>query len=306
MSLVCTIILLIAAAVIEPGVERPPAQTLSQYVPSTGEVEEWEAVGAPQVFAGESLYAYINGGATIYYEYGFNQVIIQQYAYPDGRIITLEIFEMTSSAGAYGVYTFKTRGDSQAVAVGSEALLGDYYANFWKSTFVVTLKASDSTEETIHHMLALAQIVDSKIAQKAVRPALVDLMPHELAEPTSIVYVKGNTALTSVSSFFSEDIFGVSEGVVGDYGGLSIFIFKYSTNSKSSKWFENAREHFSKSDRVVRFMDGDGMFSFANTEKQHISVRQCENYVLVSLWKSASINPHAVLQLIEEKIREPR
>ncbi len=302
--MVCAVVLLIAAAVIEPGVEQPPAQTLSQYVPSTGEVEEWKTVGTPLTFVGESLYAYINGGAVIYYEYGFKQVIIQQYAHPDGRTITLEIFEMTSSASAYGVYTFKTRGDSQTVVLGSEAMLGDYYVNFWKSKFVVTLTASDSTEETFNHMLALAQIVDTKIEQKAVRPSLVDLMPRELAESTSIVYVKGNTALASVSSFFSEDIFGVREGVVGDYGGLTIFIFKYSTDNKSYEWFENAKEHFTESDRAIRFMEGDGMFSFANTEEQHISVRQYENYVLISLWKSAAVNPNAVLQLIEEKIRE--
>lgn len=305
MCIVYAIALSLAAVVVEPDSEQPRTQhDITQYLPNIGEIEGWDTVGTPQVFVGEDLYAYINGGAVIYYEYGFNQVVTQQYADKDGRTINLEIYEMISPASAYGVYTFKTRGDSQAIAVGSEALLGDYYVNFWKAEFVVTLTASDSTEETIDHMLTLAQVVDAKIQQKALRPSLVDLVPTELAEPTSVVYVKGNTALANVSSFFSDNIFGVREGVVGDYDGLSVFVFKYSTDSISSEWLGNAREHFTDSDRVVRLMEGEGMFFFATTEEQHISVRQIENYILVSLWKAAAVNPEAVLQLIEAKIRE--
>lgn len=293
--------------VVDPDAEQPRLQhDITQYVPDSGEIKGWETVGTPQVFVGESLYAYINGGATIYSEYGFKRVIVQEYVHPGGSTVVLEVFEMTSSASAYGVYTFKTRSDTQAVAVGSEARRGDYYVNFWKGRFVVTLTASDSREETFTHVLTLAHIIDSKIEHSAARPSIVDLMPRERAEPTSLVYVKGNTALANVTSFFSDDIFGVREGLVGDYDGLSVFIFKYSSGSKSFEWFQNAKEHLRDSNRVVRVITGKGLVSFSTTDEEHITVRHCENYILVSLWKAAAVNPDAVLQLIQAKIREPR
>ena len=38
----------------------------------------WSAEGEPEVYAGDDLFVYINGGAEIYHEYGFVQVAVRR------------------------------------------------------------------------------------------------------------------------------------------------------------------------------------------------------------------------------------
>jgi hypothetical protein len=300
--MVLTIIFFIATAVVEPGAEQPQIQKLTHYLPATGDVGEWKVAGTAQTYVGENLYAYINGGAVIYYEYGFKQVMVQRYAHSDGRTITLEIYEMKSPASAYGIYTFKTRGDSQAIAVGSEALRGDYYANFWKARFVVTLIASDSKEETIEQMLALAQVVDARIKQEAARPLLVDLLPREMSEPSSVVYVKGNTALGNINNLFFEDIISVREGVVGDYGEYKTFVFKYSSTSTSHELFENAKNYMNANQRFTDFSESDSNFYVKDSDGQHIYVRTHEKYILIFVGENKTISEN-ILNEVEIRIK---
>jgi hypothetical protein len=59
-------------------------------------------------YNGKALYGYIDGGAELYYEYGFRRVVVQEIA-RDSLRIHLEVFEMDSPAGASGIFSV-TRG----------------------------------------------------------------------------------------------------------------------------------------------------------------------------------------------------
>ena len=116
----------------------------------------WSRDGAPQEFVGEDLYTYIDGGAEIYQEYGFRRMVVQDYRSPAGKSVSLEIFEMETPAAAYGMFTFKRSGQGRIVPLGSGTELEDYYLNFWKGRFLVTLTGFDATTPTIDGLLAVA------------------------------------------------------------------------------------------------------------------------------------------------------
>ena len=72
------------------------------------------------------MYEYINGGAEIYHEYGFRQVLMQDFKSRSGKAVSLEIFEMEDAESAYGIYTFKTSLEDERLILGSDAQLSDY------------------------------------------------------------------------------------------------------------------------------------------------------------------------------------
>jgi hypothetical protein len=57
-----------------------------------------------QTFDGSSLWGYINGGADIFLEYGFDKLLLQEIKI-DGLNIKVEIYKMNNPASAFGIYS---------------------------------------------------------------------------------------------------------------------------------------------------------------------------------------------------------
>ena len=229
-------------------------QELLKYLPREGKTGEWRRDGLPQEYRGEDLYSYINGGAEIYHEYGFKQVIVQDYIKKNGKSISLEIFEMASSESAYGIYTFKTNQEGEELALGDKAQLADYYMNFWKGYFLVTLTGFDEDEETVKGLKEIAQAVDAKIKSRGKEPAFVSLLPKKDLIEQSIKYFKGNLGLYNSYPFFAQDVFSIEEGIKGDYkAGYSVFIISYRANEESKKKFNAVKTSFKESQKYKNF-----------------------------------------------------
>jgi hypothetical protein len=60
-------------------------------------------------YNGKALYGYIDGGAELYYEYGFRRATVQEVV-QDSLRIHLEIFEMDSPEGAAGIFSVTNQG----------------------------------------------------------------------------------------------------------------------------------------------------------------------------------------------------
>ena len=256
---------------------------ISYYLPLSNELKVWRPVGQPQKFEGEDLFLYIDGGAEIYYEYGFTQVITQEYRNEKDKIVNLELYEMEDPAGAYGMYTFKTGDIGQKIEIGNDAFLEEYYLNFWKGNFLVTLTGFDSEKETADGLLAIAKATDTRINARGKKPLLPDLLPNNDLRTTSIKYVKGNLGLFNHYQFDSENIFGLREGVIGKYGSFEAFIFRYDDEQKSMKWYENARNHLKNNPRFHSFSDLDSVFSMKDGEQKPVHVELCRNYIIIIL-----------------------
>lgn len=60
-----------------------------------------------ETFNGNSLWGYMNGGADIYLEYGFQGLRVQEFKIDD-QIIKAEIYLMSDQESAFGIYSIKT------------------------------------------------------------------------------------------------------------------------------------------------------------------------------------------------------
>ncbi len=211
-------------------------------LPKDGDVEGWTKHRTLQHYAGEGLYEYINGGAEIYHEYGFVQVVVQDYVNDTGKSVSVEIFEMVSPSSAYGMYTFKTDSKGKRILVGSEAQLADYYMNFWKGPFLVTLTGFDETEETRQGLLNIAEYISSKMPVGRDKPHIVSFLPEEDLVDQSFKYFTGYLGLRNSHPFFSLNIAGFEQGIKGDYSGeFSFFLFRFEGEEEARKGFQSMK-----------------------------------------------------------------
>ena len=300
--MVAIVFFLVTVLVVGPGPEQTDAPlSMTRYLPGENELELWRPKGGSQIFVGENLYELIDGGAEIYYEYGFKQVIVQNYQNPDAKSINLAIYEMDNSSSAYGIYTFQSA-EGEEVEVGSEGIRSDYYLQFWKDKFFVTLIASDTEESTSRGLHTIAREVDHRIATHNQRPSLCNLVAIESLTPSRIVYMKGPLALSNIYDFSSDDIFGLREGVVGNYGEFSVFVFKYHSAKESRDRFTNALAKMSANPRFDNFAGHNDEYHMIDKRAAIIQMKVHRNYIFVYTGTDET-DPQAIFYQIENNLR---
>ena len=258
-------LLLVAAAAPAPRTEGP----LRGYPPEDNAAPGWTRDGGPQEYEGEDLYTYIDGGADIYHEYGFRRVIVQDYKNAGGRSVSLEIFEMTTPAAAFGMFSFKRSGKGKSLELGGGAELEDYYLNFWTGRFLVTLTGFDEAAETKAGLKALAGVVDSKMKDRGDAPRLIRILPEGGLVPGSVKYLKGIIGLNNTYDLYTARGLKFAEAVKGDYGdGSTLIVLRYGPGAGegAAPSFLELSEYLGKSERFKRvgadmvFQDGKGRF----------------------------------------------
>lgn len=90
-----------------------------------------------RVFNSESLFGYMNGGAELYLEYGFNTLLVSEAEW-EGETFKVEIFDMNGLEEAFGIYSVSVfRCDETGVVTQLSCLsqyqlqicIGDTYIN---------------------------------------------------------------------------------------------------------------------------------------------------------------------------------
>lgn len=285
------------------GAVRPIAQesALTACLPAADEAAGWRPDGEPQVFAGEDLFIYIDGGADIYEEYGFREVAVQDYAGPGGRSLSVEIFAMSGPAAAYGMYTFKAGAEGRAVEIGAGGRLDSYYLNFWEGPYLVTITGFDEEAATRDGILAVAGALDRRIEAAGERPALADCLPAEGLNPSSLQYIRGPLGLNNVHVFFTDRRVPFEEGVKGEYrGGVRLLLLRSGSVREAAALFRSMSEGFGSSPkyRDRREVEG-GLVQAVDNRGLTITAAAREDLVLVAFGASA-----ATARDLFERVRE--
>jgi len=82
---------------------------------------EYANAGKPESYNGTTLYAYMDGGADTFLEYGFSSLAIRRYT-RGSTLLIAELYTMRDAAAAAGLYSAMRRPDSEAeIAPGCTA-----------------------------------------------------------------------------------------------------------------------------------------------------------------------------------------
>ena len=78
-----------------------------------------------RTFAGTALYGFMNGGADLYYEYGFKELVTREVVY-NGEEFTVDIYTMDTPLNAFGIYSIHAYKCLRADSLGRFDCLSKY------------------------------------------------------------------------------------------------------------------------------------------------------------------------------------
>lgn len=135
---------------------------MSDYLPVESDGTEWAASDTVRTYVGDDLFILINGGAEMYHQNGFVQVVTQTFECT-GKKISIELYEMKSIKGGTIVYESKVSPTGEKISIGDGATLSSYYLNFRQGRFVVTLVGYNDDSVTTSGLTKLAKLISTKI-----------------------------------------------------------------------------------------------------------------------------------------------
>jgi hypothetical protein len=150
------------------------------------EIAGWKSGREDQVFSRDDIFDYMDGGGEIYLAFDFQFVFVREYVRDDAPSIVVEIYQMSSSEDAFGVFTHDTDGDE--IELGQEAIYGAGLLRLWKDKIFVRILADRETAEAKTVILELGAKIAVAVGQEGDKPVLIGVLPEEGLRPKSVRY----------------------------------------------------------------------------------------------------------------------
>jgi hypothetical protein len=248
-SAACLLLLLLVGGCSTPENSCPPQN-----------IGAWIAEGETEVYVGDDLFIYINGGAEIYHEYGFVQVAVQRYVRGDDSI-SVEIYTMDGDA--FGIYSFARSSSGHPVKLGNGGTSADYYMHFWSGPELAVITAESEFEDLGAAVLEIGTAVAGCLQAGGSEPDLLDQLPIEGRVPGSEVYFTGRLAILNVARPAAPLFTGFEEGAAaGHESGEQIVVLRWVDKAAADMALQEARRLCEASGGVVVETEGGGVAEF--------------------------------------------
>lgn len=248
------------------------------------ELSSWKPKGAHETYRKKDLFEYINGGADIYHEFGFNAVWVQTYENSQEERINLDIYEMEDSCAAYGIYTFKRDRDGVAKDLGQGGTKEGYYLNFWKGNLLVTLTGLDDSQSIGQGLEAIAGAVDKRIKTLGKVPEIMTVLPEKKQLKGSKKYFKGFLGFFNCYPFFTRDVFHFDEGAACEYEDhKEVIVLRFFDEPSFGKRFDEVKRAFKNSTKYTGFQLTNSGFLVEGSDKKKISVDRTLSSLIITI-----------------------
>ena len=148
----------------------------------------WQRAADGQHYDPETIFSYIDGHAEVYLAYGMKGCDAERYTGPGGEPdLILDIFEMASSADAFGVFTHDTEGEG--VGIGRDSRYRYGWLSFWQGSNFVSIVAEGETERAEQATLELGRQVAALLPTEGVAPSILGALPGAGLETRTVRYL---------------------------------------------------------------------------------------------------------------------
>jgi hypothetical protein len=198
------------------GCSRPPVP-LRDLLPGADTFGGWTPTGEVQTFDRETLYDLVDGQADSFFVYGFEQAAVQTYEEGDGATLRVTLWQLSTPADAYGLFTSSIAGTPVAVGNDGDADPGRR-VTFWQDRYFADLYANPALPDVA--LLALAEAVSARLPAGGQRPALIDRLPAEGLVARSPLFFHEEISIQNEVWLGGENLLGLSretEGVLARY-----------------------------------------------------------------------------------------
>lgn len=152
-----------------PGLERPVALPAG-----------WSRVEGPTEYTPETLFEYINGEARSYHAYGFAGLFHLRAAgaEEDDVEFELDVYDMGSELGAYGIYSVSRPREAEPRPWGSDGYVHGAVAAAWKGSYYVRAEITRGPPNAAEAAgLAVRDAVDA-VGREPSKPAILSAIPR--------------------------------------------------------------------------------------------------------------------------------
>lgn len=190
---------------------------LAGMVPRT--VRGWQAEPTDAVYNADTLFDYIDGGAEVYRSFHVRKVLARKYVKSGAPEIVADIFDMGSSADAFGAYHHDVR-EGADVAIGQESEYLQGALSFWKGRYCVAVTAVQETDDAREAVLELGRAIAAAIPKEGPPPNLIRLLPTKDLRRGHVHYFHDLSCLNYYYFLTEENLLGLdgkAEGVLARY-----------------------------------------------------------------------------------------
>lgn len=204
-SLVALGLALVVAGCGGPGAPRPHAP------------DGWKPVADPTVYAAQNLYGYIDGGAELFLEIGFQQLEVFKLA--DGsREMGIDMYRMSSPESALAIYLAKCTPETPVPDLDLRATGDRYQLAMLRGDYFILINNVEGDESLIEAMKDLARDLAGQIP--TVQHEYPVPLPGNGLVASSVRLVRGPFGLQAVYTLGEGDVLGLGGrlwAMVGDY-----------------------------------------------------------------------------------------
>jgi len=154
-----------------------------------------------------SLWGYINGGADLYLEYGFAELLSQDIVW-ESEPFKIDVYLMNSPESAFGIFSVSRYSCKQSGKVGAFDCINPYQVQVAHGNLYLSIMAHNGTDKSMELATKIAQAIVKKHKAKPVSfPSLAQNESIAISS-SKVKLIKGmlglQNAYTSLESTFNE------------------------------------------------------------------------------------------------------
>ncbi|MBN1223864.1 MAG: hypothetical protein JXB23_11500 [Candidatus Aminicenantes bacterium] len=273
-------------------------------LPEDGFVKGWMRHEQSRHFIKSNLFDYINGGADLFLEFGFEELTLQYYR-NDQSEIGLEAYRMENAEAALGIYLMKKGKETPHPDVPARNSADRLQFTILKNNYFILVNNFDGKESLIPVMVVLAGKILAAIPE-GTATGMLSVLPRKNLVEGSELLVRGPVSLQPIFTFGDGDILrmeGDVFGVVGDYKdrdgtAFTMIVIPYPDEEAAEAAYNHLIGNLDSYLKIVK-KDETG-FSFKDYKSEFGLVRRERNTLTIKIHLPESFIKTAATHIFKE------
>ncbi len=159
--------------------------------------EGWTVKPPDQRCDRQGIYGYMDGAAEVYLTWAFRGLVVRRYVKPNAPDVVVELFDMTRSFDAYGVFTNGRDEELPDAGIGQGAELRPGLLTFWRDRYfgAVRVDAVDVPPDSKKVLRTIGRKIAEAVGRDGPLPKVLSCLPEENRVHHAERYLNGPDAL---------------------------------------------------------------------------------------------------------------
>lgn len=196
-------------------------------------------VKTERTYTRESLFGYMNGGAELYLEYGFDRLVVSEIIINDTEY-KIEVYRMEDPEAAYGIYSVSVFRCDKSDQINDYSCQSDYQLQVCKNRYYISIINNTGSSEAAELSVTLAQKLQPLIRGNSFKISdfIADLQVEQ--DIIKATLIKGELGLFNGASDWYYLLQGVERytGLVLDRHDNSDIILEFTDNLSLAQFLE--------------------------------------------------------------------